>query len=79
MHVAVCMGILQASTAGACKQWPPVVSSQITRQLMRDCSYFTPLVVKQFLSTLKADRNIDLAWKRIPPKEKKRGKKGSRV
>jgi len=46
---------------------------------MRDCSYFTPLVVKQFLSTLKADRNIDLAWKRIPPKEKKRGKKGSRV
>lgn len=74
-HVAACMGILQVSTAGACKQWSPVVSSQTTRQLMRCYRYLIPLEVKQFLLALETDKNIDLSWKIIPPKEKKRGKK----
>lgn len=80
-HVAACTGILQVSTAGACKQWPPVVSSQTTRQLMR-CYRYTfiwytdiHLDVKHFLSALETDKNIDLSWKIIPPKEQKRGQK----
>lgn len=84
-HVAACTGILQVSTAGACKQWPPVVSSQTTRQLMR-CYRYTfiwytdiHLDVKHFLSAPEMDKNIDLSWKIIPPKEQKKREKREAV